>query len=427
MILIFSLILMVLPLFVTTSCAKQDTIQNNGGWTGYIRQSNNDSITNISGEWTVQPALGSPTPRASAQWIGIGTGSPIQIGTTSCWNVTMIGCNNSDGASYGAWFMLVQPIWWPWSYKGYQWSSLKVRAGDNISANIQFNRTCNCWDARISDNGGTLYVDNSTAAGYVQNNSAEWIDERPGAGSKYDITNFIVAHFRNATVKNGRNEENLLPTQTTYINESPGDNLNTSLISETAFDVLNFRIENITVTSPINFPSNHTIVSGQSAHFYTTAYGGTGAYNFTLKLVNGPSSQDYSINCSRNTWQWNTWPLNTWNTNVASCYFNTNQNTAEGNYSFMFQVHAVGGPANETITTPPINITVQPSTTITLYNSQPSPTPVPFQQLIAIDSAEYPMINANWSNVEFTINAPYANALGANAIDETQATNSSAP
>jgi hypothetical protein len=87
--------------------------------------------------------------------------------------------------------------------------------------------------------------------------------------------------------------------------------------------------------------------------------------------------------------------------------------------------NGTSAPQPEAYNFTPVNVTT-PFTAIVLYNSQPSPTSAPFQQLIAIDSAEYPTINANWSNVEFTINAPYANGgTPLKAWVESGATNTS--
>ena len=66
------------------------------------------------------------------------------------------------------------------------------------------------------------------------------------------------------------------------------------------------------------------------------------------------------------------------------------------------------------------------SVAITLANSQSAATPSPFQQMITIDSSTYSQyINAQWTNVEFTLNAP-ANEGGTQlqAWVESGATNS---
>ncbi len=264
-------------------------------WIGYVATSKNNSVTSVSGEWTVQPALSSPTGRFSSQWIGIGgygTNALVQIGTASCYKEFLItGCANPLGESYGAWFMFIRDTT---ANQLFNWNETKewirpmwVNPGDNIKASITFNESCNCWKAKISDNGGVVFTTDTSwlAGGPVINNSAEWIDERPGTpGRYYNLTNFVTANFRNSTAKMDDKEGNISSLNSTpvAINDGPGNDAKPLLLSGTNFEVLNFRVNNITViTSGQNYLySNHMIIEGQEVHLLSSAEGGTGVYTY---------------------------------------------------------------------------------------------------------------------------------------------------
>jgi hypothetical protein len=413
------LFISILLLFFNTVHAGQNIRSvKDAGWSGYVVSSNNNSVTSVSGEWTVQQALKSPYGTASAQWVGIGgnvsKSALFQIGTSSCYSESWSSqpfCNNATGASYEAWTMFIKPNWLPGIEQWAPFDEISIHPGDKIKASINFNESCNCWDAMISDNGTVRRSNTGGLAGWpLQNNSAEWIDERPKTTSNtsIDFTNFITAYFRNSTAKiNGQSGDiSSFNASSRYIFDGYGNDTNTSLLSGTDFDVLNFRVSNITHSPDLS-------ISMHDQKFFLSSYlnGGTGEYDSEW-LIRSPNDATFHIINKTNNFNVSN-DSNCQNTVkvygfVISC-FQINANTPAGTYSFELQVHSIGGPANETVNSLPVNITVDPSTSIILYNNQPSPTPVPFQQLIAIDSAEYPTINANWSNVEFTINAPYAN------------------
>lgn len=180
---------------------KHDTSTN---WAGYAVDSTVGSVTDVKGSWIV-PAVSTLTPKKddySSFWVGIDgdTSNTVeQIGTD---------CDVIDGIpKYSTWYEFYpqNPV---------KINSMKIKPGDKISAEVNYNPSLNKYTVYITDTDPSGNVQSfSTSPSNVKpakRNSAEWITE---ATSKR-LANFNQVYFSSnyATISGTENSLGLFTT-----------------------------------------------------------------------------------------------------------------------------------------------------------------------------------------------------------------------
>ena len=422
----------VLPKMLSSSLSEgSNTSSDPSPWAGYVASSGSPQAFEVSGSWVVQDALQSPTTRMATQWIGIGgvgtDSTLIQVGTVSCWSsVIPSHCNYySTGARYFAFLQLVQSFTSAETI-GTASNPFPVNVGDKISASITLVYMANLSPATsvkqfkivISDTkaDGTT-ITNTSYVFYNQSSllTQDWIDERPTvylcdtAISCYaNFTNFINASFTNAP-------SFLLPNiGYVSITGDLGDSaIPTVRLSDSSFKIQNLRFTSVQAINGTFVPklvTNRTnVFPGQSINLSAAIAGGTGFYSLTW-LVNNAAQLS---NC----------PESTGSLGNTHCIVTIGAATTPGNYLYTLSATPIGGPTNERINST-VLVSVNPSVAISITNNQNIETPSPFQQMLVIDSRNYPQINSNWNNVEFTTGS-YATGTPLQAWVESNASSSS--
>jgi Peptidase A4 family len=166
-------------------------------WSGYaVTEVNNNTVTEVSGEWTV-PTVTGKTTGYSSTWVGIdgfSSDSVEQIGTEA----DMVKVGKNYVAQYTAWWELYG------SSNGFYETpiSMTIEPGDTITAYVQYTGTSNGNDVftlSITDvTRNTTFTTSQqfvtdTADGFTppQLNSAEWIEEAPsGSNGVLPLANF---------------------------------------------------------------------------------------------------------------------------------------------------------------------------------------------------------------------------------------------
>ncbi len=382
-------------------------------WAGYVATVG-DSFTNISSSWIVQNALSSIGERLSTQWIGVGgtTGiiAPlIQIGTQSNYYAT------THHAAYGAWYEdypLNQQV---------NITPFNISQGDKITANVRLTSPpasiIQMWRLTIKDiNTGSSYTTNITFA-FVSLSDVEWIAERPvhisvsnpcapllicvNVSAYANFANFINAPFLSGnatalvegkqTIGGFGNGAISMVNQNIFGAVDLGNNANPTgfLNPNDGFNVTNFRIGK-------SWSDKQTVVAGQSYSLKSnTVYNASAAINNSvLGAVGGTGSYSYQWYESRLGGAYNT-STDCANPNSVFCNVTTTPSTKAGPYSFKLQAKTAGGPSWEAVNSTPVTVTVSSLLTcgvaakvdVNITNGQPTNTSAPFQQMIAVDSA----------------------------------------
>ena len=392
---------------------------------GYEGVSNFNSFQNnaifVNGSWVVESALSSPPNSIGAQWIGIGgpasgsndIGNPsdtlIQIGTSSCFKETAtIPCHSSSGASYGAWFMVFNAV----ANSLINISSMSINAGDRIKASIKLvngNWIADINDTSRANDANTITV--SQSVWNVVNDSADWLEERPGVG--HPLTNFVTADYPtgNATISsitgdiqsfdNYRINMTLIPSINSYQNSSTASSLCGSVLpcNGSYFDVYDFRVANLNTSKSSVTQGESYILTDPSQKLAIAAIAGGGWPRQDDQadwIVENPLTSSFvnatycpHINASQS-------PL--------TCTVSTTSTTPLGTYTY--EINATNyGDSSETVYSNQTSINVYPNgiidlLPITLSNGQSKATPAPFQQQIILDSNSY-INTTNWKNVAF--------------------------
>jgi len=183
----------------TMSANGTVTSTTSDNWSGYVATNNIvNSVTRVSGSWTVPTVARSTGNTYSYDWVGIdgwGNQTVEQIGTAE---------NFVNGApSYYAWYEM-------WSDGKQQLPQVfaTVSPGDSVSAQVQYIASgahagqfqLSFTDlTRPSSNFTTYQSSAATQSPLAQRSSAEWIAEAPGyPGSPNPLANFGTVTFSNA-------------------------------------------------------------------------------------------------------------------------------------------------------------------------------------------------------------------------------------
>ncbi len=177
---------------------RVDQTWQSSNWSGYSVTGPKNSITVVSGSWTVPsvtcPATGS---QYSSFWVGIDgfdSNTVEQTGTDS-------DCS-SGTPQYYAWFEYYPHA----AYYAGSGQGITIKAGDSITASVTFSSP-NVFTVAIKNNtrGGTFSTAQRVNA---QRSSAEWIAEAPsGSGGVLTIAPFGTAFFTNSrATRSGQNK-----------------------------------------------------------------------------------------------------------------------------------------------------------------------------------------------------------------------------
>jgi hypothetical protein len=168
------------------------TTTTSTNWSGYAVNSTTDSVTAVSGTWTVPTVTGSGTAYSST-WVGIDGYLSSSVEQTG------ISADISKGvAQYSAWYEMFpsDPVT----------INLAIHPGDEISASVDYASgkfTLSIQD--LSDPAGKNSFSISISDANLQRSSAEWIEEAPSSNTGVlPLANFGSVTFSNAqTTING--------------------------------------------------------------------------------------------------------------------------------------------------------------------------------------------------------------------------------
>ncbi len=157
------------------------------GWSGYAVNSTTDSVTAVSGSWTVPTVTGTGTSYALT-WVGIDGYLSDNVEQTGVAEDVVKGV-----AKYSAWYEMYP--------SGVVYLNLSIHPGDQISASVKFvNGKFDLTIEDLSDPAGknTFTIDKATPAALRA--SAEWIEEDPLASytQLLPLSNFGSVSFTNA-------------------------------------------------------------------------------------------------------------------------------------------------------------------------------------------------------------------------------------
>jgi hypothetical protein len=148
-------------------------------------QGSADSVSSVSGTWTVPTVTGSGTSYSSV-WVGIDgyqSSTVEQIGTES---------DVSNGkATYYAWYEM-------YPSNSVTISSITVKAGDSISAAVTYGtNSAGAGGFTLTLTDGSQTSTTFQAMANAQRSSAEWIVEAPSSNSVLPLANFGTVAFSN--------------------------------------------------------------------------------------------------------------------------------------------------------------------------------------------------------------------------------------
>ncbi len=167
-------------------------------WSGYVAATNinrpkRNSISAISGAWTI-PAL-SPTigDAYSSIWVGIDgytDGTVEQIGTEQDWS--------SGSQQNYAWFEM-------YPRGSFEIVGFPVDVGDQISASVQYlqNNQYELSIHNITKNVFSVIPVSKTTSRKAQRSSAEWVVEAPTSSSVLPLADFLNVTFTNCSATIG--------------------------------------------------------------------------------------------------------------------------------------------------------------------------------------------------------------------------------
>ena len=422
------LFLLVFFLFLISLKAEQMSFYH-PIWSGYEISSSN--LIGVSASWIVPAQSGSGT---SAQWIGIGGDlghNLIQIGTSYL------------NSQYSAWYECTQEYqcsFIPYPESGIALSQT-VRANDIIKAEIKLmsNSTVHPGIWLMSINDTTQHWVNETNVSYNPNNqSFEVIDELLKASCLFgyecaSLSKFAYSafgpDFTNSRVLSAKQSNSDFKSfEEFYKNSSVSSyaytlqsNISIQIPGSDGFSVPgatlanpdpitpdgssfwvtygDLRVANISNLTPKILGKNATfeaIVPGNSNHklLYQWAYVNR---DFSLSQVLTPLRSNNSEFKTMIT-----------GPKILAVFVTDNSSTDPKpqayNWTLVGDFNLKSGGQKDEIEPSPVTMErIDPySVPITLTNTQQYATPIGFQQVLDINSRRFPMINSNWTNVDFT-------------------------
>ena len=155
-------------------------------WSGY--QVKGNTFTSVEATWQV-PSVTCPASNARLSiWVGLSSKTLEQDGTEAI-------CNGST-ASYSAWWEMFAGTGSPGK------NFFTVAPGDTIFSSVYYINGMYALQVTDETSGitsATLQACNATC----ENDTAEWIVEDPGGGSKYPLANYSTVTIMGATAGTG--------------------------------------------------------------------------------------------------------------------------------------------------------------------------------------------------------------------------------
>jgi hypothetical protein len=146
-------------------------------WSGYAALGAADSVTAVSGVWTV-PAVTGSAGDYSAVWVGVdgySDGTVEQLGTMQYLDTVQSGRRETTVAQYCAWVEM-----YPAGLVELNTSKYPVNPGDTITASVTCNG--NAFTLSMASSEGWIYSETVTSATPARS-SAEWIVEAPSSNT----------------------------------------------------------------------------------------------------------------------------------------------------------------------------------------------------------------------------------------------------
>ncbi|MCX6810780.1 MAG: G1 family endopeptidase [Candidatus Berkelbacteria bacterium] len=171
-----------------TKSAEKPTVKEMKNWSGYVKYGLENSMTSVSGDWTVPSVQPSSKIQTASNWIGIGgyaTTGLIQIATQSI-----------AGPSGGTPGTLYDAVWECLPNPSVLITDFKINAGDKISASIK--KTDALWTMSLKNNNTGQTFEKTTACA-TDGSTAEWVLEKPPIGVQTSFKLDIMPSFSPTT------------------------------------------------------------------------------------------------------------------------------------------------------------------------------------------------------------------------------------
>lgn len=152
-------------------------------WAGYVVNSTNGGVSDVSGSWTVPSLVCSGGSTYAAFWVGIDGFTSSTVEQTG----VVAECSHNS-ASYSAWYEF-------YPNPSVTITSMTVSAGDTITAEVSYSTTGG-FTTTITD-GSQIATASASVSGAARN-SAEWIVERPALCSAVVCRLTTLANFGSA-------------------------------------------------------------------------------------------------------------------------------------------------------------------------------------------------------------------------------------
>lgn len=206
----------------TPGTSQKASVYANPQWAGYLKNGPSNSMTSVSGQWTVPSIIGASSSsqvyKLSGAWIGIGgwaTGGLIQIGT-----------NQDEGPNTGPSGTLYFAFWECPTEIQHIIPSINVKPGDEVQGSIT--KQGSNWSLALADKTSGESFQDSVACNADQS-TAEWVleDQTPPGDKSGNLPSISNVTFSNLTV-NGKapghgSEIKLLMTSAGQTIADPGE------------------------------------------------------------------------------------------------------------------------------------------------------------------------------------------------------------
>lgn len=168
----------------STSSAEKPPVKEMANWSGYLKYGQENTMTSVSGDWTVTTVQPTSKIQTASNWIGIGgyaTTGLVQIATQSI-----------TGQSDGKPSTLYDAVWECLPNPSVLIPDVKINAEDKISASIH--KTDAGWAMSLKNNNTGQTFEKTTVC-QTDGSTAEWILEKPPIGVQASFKLDIMPSF----------------------------------------------------------------------------------------------------------------------------------------------------------------------------------------------------------------------------------------